>query len=143
MPTFQRRAQALLLPAHLMLLQQFLRFGTVGLAGFCVDVACVYLLRDWSGLFWAGLVAYLAAASTTWALNRVWTFAGAARGGLVRQWLLFLAANGVGFVLNRGTFTLLIALVPLCERQPVFAILAGTLLGMFANFSLSRRVVFR
>ena len=135
--------QAILPPARLLTLQQFLRFGTVGLAGFGVDVACVYLLRGLVGLFWAGMAAYLAAATTTWALNRVWTFAGARRGGLFRQWLLFLGANGLGFTLNRGTFILLVALVPLCERQPVLAIAAGVAAGMFVNFNMSRRVVFR
>ncbi|HYZ60974.1 MAG TPA: GtrA family protein, partial [Acetobacteraceae bacterium] len=74
---------------------------------------------------------------------RAWTFRGASRHGLVRQWLLFLAANSLGFVLNRGTYLLLIALVPLCARQPVFAIAAGVVAGLFANFNLSRRVVFR
>ena len=143
MQPLPRIVQAALPPARLLLIQQFLRFGTVGLAGFAVDVACVYLLRDFVGLFWAAMAAYLAAATTTWALNRAWTFRGKGRGSLVRQWLLFLGANGLGFTLNRGTFILLVALVPLCERQPVFAIAAGVVAGMFVNFNLSRRVVFR
>ena len=130
-------------PETALLARQFLRFGTVGMAGFVVDVACVYLLRGWTGLVWAGLLAYLAAATTTWALNRAWTFRDSARGPLLRQWLMFLGANGVGFVLNRGTYLALITLVPLCAQQPVFAIAAGVLAGMFANFTLSRRLVFR
>ncbi len=135
--------QSRLPPGTVLLLRQFLQFGTVGLAGFGVDVLCVYLLRGAVGLVWAGLVAYLAAATCNWALNRAWTFRAAARGGLVRQWLLFLAANGLGFVLNRGTFLLLVAFVPLCREQPVFAIAAGVAAGLVANFNLSRRLVFR
>ena len=121
---------------------QFFRFGVIGFAGFLVDTAMVYALKDRVGLVPAGLLAYLAAATTTWAGNRAWTFAGPQRGSAVRQWLLFLAANGLGFVLNRGTFTLLVLLVPLCAEHPVLAVLAGVAAGLGANFHLSRRVVF-
>jgi putative flippase GtrA len=124
-------------------LRQFLQFGLVGLSGFAVDVLVVYLLRHAIGLVAAGLAAYFAAATSNWALNRVWTFRGASRTGLVRQWAMFIAANGLGFVLNRGTFLLLVAFVPLCAEQPVFAVAAGVAAGLLANFNLSRRVVFR
>jgi hypothetical protein len=33
--------------------------------------------------------------------------------------------------------------VPLCAEQPVFAVGAGAIVGMFLNFSLSRTMVFR
>ncbi len=139
-PPFELRA--LLTPARLLLLHQFVRFGVVGFAGFLVDIAVVYALKDRVGLIPAGLLAYLAAATATWAGNRAWTFAGPQPGSAARQWLLFLAANGVGFVLNRGTFTLLVLLVPLCAEYPVLAVLAGVAAGLGANFHLSRRIVF-
>jgi putative flippase GtrA len=124
-------------------IRQFVQFGAVGLSGFVVDVAVVYGLRHSIGLVGAGLVAYLAAATSNWALNRAWTFREAGRDRPFRQWLLFLAANALGFVLNRGTYLVLIALVPLCREQPVFAVAAGMAAGMLANFNLSRRLVFR
>jgi len=124
-------------------LRQFLQFGLVGLSGFAVDVLVVYLLRHAIGLVAAGLVAYFAAATSNWALNRAWTFRGANHTGLVRQWAMFITANGLGFLLNRGTFLLLVAFVPLCAEQPVFAVAAGVGAGLLANFNLSRRVVFR
>src|SRR4051812_20444529 len=123
--------------------RQFAQFGAVGLSGFAVDVLVVYGLRHSVGLVGAGLLAYLAAATSNWALNRAWTFRHAGRERPVRQWLMFLAANALGFVLNRGTYLLLIALVPLCREQPVFAIAAGVGAGLLANFNLSRRLVFR
>jgi putative flippase GtrA len=46
-------------------------------------------------------------------------------------------------VLNRGTYALLVTFVPLCAEQPVYAVAAGAVAGMFVNFGLSRRVVFR
>jgi putative flippase GtrA len=122
---------------------QFVRFGMVGLAGFVVDTGIVYGLRGWLGLIGAGMVSYLAAASVTWSLNRAWTFRGRGAGPARRQWLKFLAANLLGFVLNRGTYVALVSLVPLCAAQPVLATFGGALAGMGVNFVLSRQLVFR
>lgn len=137
------RLRAMITPERQLTLQQFARFGAVGIAGFGVDVATVYLSMATLGLYVSGLLAYFTAVTTTWALNRAWTFAGRGGGSLARQWMLFVAANSVGFVLNRGTFFVLVVVVPLCARHPVFAILAGVAAGMFANFNLSRNLVFR
>lgn len=128
---------------RLALLVQFIQFGLVGLVGFATDTAVVYGLRGALGLYGAGMVSYFAAATVTWALNRAWTFRGRGQGALHRQWALFLAANLLGFVLNRGAYVALIASFPLCVAYPVLAILAGAVAGMFVNFSLSRAVVFR
>ena len=129
--------------ARLESLRQFARFGTVGFAGFLVDNAVVYGLRSATGLYVAGVLAYVAAATLNWALNRAWTFRSAAPAAAHRQWALFLAANAVGFVLNRGTYAGLIAVSDLCRTYPVLAVSAGTLAGMGANFHLSRTLVFK
>ena len=125
------------------LVLQFLRFGTVGAAGFVLDTATVYAARGTLGLYGAGALAYLVAASSNWLLNRLWTFRGHGSGPAHRQWALFLAANLVGFALNRGTFAVVVTLSALAARQPVIAVAAGTAVGMMVNFWLSRRVVFR
>lgn len=122
---------------------QFLKFGTVGTLGFVADTAVVYALRGMLGLYAAGMVSYLLVATLNWALNRVWTFRGQGSGPAHRQWARFLAANLLGLVLNRGTYAALVTIVPLCARQPVFAVAAGSLAGMLVNFTLSRRMVFR
>ena len=125
-------------------LAQFLRFGTVGVLGLFWDTATVYLLRPLVGLATAIFCAYFLAASVNWAMNRLWTFQGAgSHKHIVLQWLHFLAANSLGFVLNRGTVYTLCFTIPLCARYPVLALMAGSVAGMLANFSLSRRLVFR
>jgi putative flippase GtrA len=129
--------------ARIRTLVQFLMFGTVGTFGFVLDTATVYALRYQLGLYGAGLVSYLIAATGTWICNRLWTFRGSGSGPAHRQWARFLAVNAVGFVLNRGTYALLITYSPLCAAQPVFATAAGALAGMFLNFGLSRAIVFR
>jgi putative flippase GtrA len=122
---------------------QFLRFGTVGAFGFLVDTATVYATRGALGLYGAGVLAFLVAATANWGLNRVWTFRGLGSGALHRQWAMFLAANSVGFVLNRGAYFILVTFSVLCAANPVIAVGAGSITGMFANFTLSRRLVFR
>ncbi len=129
---------------------EFLRFGVVGTAGFVVDAgvlvgALALGLGPWLGR----LVSYVAAASLTFTLNRVWTFR--ARHGdslpgtrqVGRQWVLFLAVNLVGFACNYGTYAALLAWSPLVARNPVLGVAAGALAGMVGNFALSRRFVFR
>jgi putative flippase GtrA len=83
------------------------------------------------------------AATVTWLLNRVWTFRGLGDGPVHQQWARFLGVNLGGFVLNRGAYALLVTFVALCAEQPVYAVAAGALVGMFLNFSLSRAIVFR
>lgn len=122
---------------------QFLRFGAVGALGFLVDTATVYATRGWLGLYGAGALAFLVAATANWALNRAWTFKGKGQGPAHRQWAMFLAANLLGFVLNRGTYFVLVTVSPLCAEQPVLAVAAGSAAGMFVNFALSRRLVFK
>ena len=131
------------LRAKLPLFVQFLRFGTVGVAGFVVDTATVYATRGALGLYGAGTVAYLTAATATWLFNRLWTFRGSGSGPAHRQWMAFLAANLLGFELNRGTYFTLVTISATCAAEPVLAVAAGAIAGMFINFHLSRSVVFR
>jgi putative flippase GtrA len=56
---------------------------------------------------------------------------------------MFMLTNLCGFVLNRGTYAVLVTFVPAAVRQPVIATASGAIAGMFVNFSLSRRLVFR
>jgi putative flippase GtrA len=136
-------ARQLATEARIQTLVQFAMFGVVGLVGFVVDTATVYALRHRLGLYGAGGVSYCTAATVTWLLNRLWTFRGRGSGPAHRQWARFLLANLAGFVLNRGTYAALVTFVALCAEEPVYAVGAGAIVGMFLNFSLSRTMVFR
>lgn len=123
---------------------QFFRFGVVGVLGFMWDTVTVLSMRHLIGLTGAMILAYFVAASMNWLMNRLWTFRGmGSAGSMLRQWGTFLAANSLGFLLNRGTALTLVYTVPLCNVHPVLALVAGTFAGMFCNFTLSRRLVFR
>ena len=141
LPTPVRRRIA---PGHVALLAQFTQFGLVGVSGFVVDTAVVYAVRWPLGLYLAGILAYAVAVTTTWWLNRIWTFRSLGQTGPAhRQWMRFALASLPGLCLNLGTYFLLVASFNLCDAEPVIAIAAGAVAGMFANFTLSRAMVFR
>ena len=125
------------------LLQQFLAFGVVGVICFLVDTAFVYALRGPLGLYAAGVASYFIAATVGWALNRTFTFRGAGSASMLRQWFTFLVAGLGGLLLNRGVYFLLITVSETCVEYPVIAVAAGSVAGMFVNFAMNRRVVFR
>ncbi|ACI50201.1 GtrA family protein [Gluconacetobacter diazotrophicus PA1 5] len=125
-------------------LMPFVKFGVVGTFGLMWDTATVYGFRALLGLTGATILAYFVAATMNWLLNRHWTFRHVVHADhpLV-QWARFLMANSLGFVLNRGMVFTLFLTVPLCRTIPFLALAAGSLTGLFANFTLSHRVVFR
>jgi putative flippase GtrA len=124
-------------------LMQFLRFAVVGTIGFVVDTACVYALRDVFGLYGAGVVGWAVALTSNWLINRLWTFRGQGGGPAHHQFLRYAAVNVVGFVLNRGAYALMVTYVPMAAQEPILATAAGAVAGLFANYFLSRAVVFR
>lgn len=129
---------------HRALAAEFIRFGLVGALGYLADTAVVYALKGLIGPGPAGMPSFLVAATLTWALNRAWTWKGrGGNGSRLRQWAHFLAVNSPGLVLNRGIYEILVFTVPLCAAYPFLATGAGTLAGMFVNFGLSRRLIFR
>jgi putative flippase GtrA len=131
-------------PIHPRLAGQFLRFGVVGTGGFLVDTALLYLaLWAGAGLYGGRVFSYIGAASFTFALNRAWTFRGAARTHAGKQWALFLVVNLIGFALNYGTYAVLVAVFPLVAANPVLGVAAGSIAGLGGNFLASRRFVFR
>jgi len=126
-------------------IEQFLRFGAVGTVGFLVDSAVLLgMLALGLGPYGGRVISYVAAASSTFALNRAWTFRSASRDAPVAsQWGRFLLLNLVGFAANYGTYAALIASVPVVAAHPVLGVAAGSVAGMFINFGLSRRFVFK
>lgn len=127
------------------MIEQFLRFGVVGTVGFVVDSAVLLgMMALGAGPYGGRVVSYLVAASTTFALNRAWTFRSARRDAPVAaQWGRFVLLNLAGFAANYGTYAALVAGVPLVAAHPVLGVAAGSLAGMFINFGLSRRFVFQ
>lgn len=124
-------------------MSQFVRFSIVGTVGYCCDVVFVIVLRPYLGLTAAALISYFTVASLNWLLNHLWTFRLARRQHAVLQWLRYLAANSLGFLLNRGSVYFMCLLSAYSAQHVALPLAVGALVGLGANFSLSRKLVFR
>ena len=126
------------------ILTQFLRFGAVGVVGFLIDAAvlysCVFALQTdpYSGR----LFSYLIAATSTWALNREFTFRDFDRSNPNRQWAKFVAVNAIGGLINFCVYAAILVLAQPHTLIPLAAIAAGSLSGLLFNFWVSRVYVF-
>lgn len=54
----------------------------------------------------------------------------------------FVAANGVGALVNYGTYAALVALVPFVAARPVLGVAVGSVAGLVFNFTFSKLWVF-
>lgn len=124
---------------------QFLKFGTVGAAGFALDACLVYYSILELGLTHtaAGFLSYPFSVTFVWLGNRYFTFGETKRERMGHQWAKFFMVSSVGLVLNRGTYTWLVNFVPLVYEHPIIGLFAGTCAGMFFNFFAARKVVFK
>lgn len=137
--------KTLLTETRLRLLGELFRFGSVGVVGFLVDAGVLTAAMLLGAGPWLGRVfSYVVAASTTFGLNRAWTFRAADRSRpITRDWSVFLLVNLVGFACNYGTYAAMVTGLPAVREFPVLGVAAGSLAGMAGNFLLSRRYVFR
>ncbi len=124
---------------------ELIKFGIVGVVGLGVDIAVLYLCLDISGLglYASRVVSYLAAATTTWALNRAFTFSGNHAGKIHHQWARFVAVNAFGGAVNYAVYAALVASGDPFTAHPALAVAAGSLSGLFFNFTASKKLVFR
>ncbi len=123
--------------------RQFLRFGLIGTGGFVVDTSVLYFVMGVVGLdHYSGRAAsWFVAATFTWAMNRRFTFADTRPP--FRQWIAFLAANAFGGAVNYAVYATLVTFVDAVAQTPVLGVAAGSIAGLFFNFTASKLVVFR
>lgn len=125
-------------------LKELFLFSFVGVIGFIVDSSILILLVQLRFNPYLGrIVSFFIAASCTWLLNRNLTFRTNRTFSLLKEWLKYLMANSVGAVLNYGVYAILLFKVPLVGTHPVLGVAAGSVAGLFANYTNSRLFVFR
>ena len=124
--------------------RELLSFGLVGVIGYVVDVVVLYLLAPLLGLYVARVVSFLAAATTTWAFNRRYTFAArvSAEGSIWREYLGYLVTMSAGAVLNYGAYVLTLHWVE-GRWAAALGVAIGSLAGMGVNFLSARYLIFR
>lgn len=128
-------------PKYDVLRRQILRFGGVGVIGFVINASLVEALVHTTSPIWAQAMAFPVAASATWWLNRKYTF-GASNHRPHHEWLRYMLANSVGWLVNNTIFIAVIFTVPMAYTHPVIAVSAGSVAGMFFNFIASKKIVF-
>lgn len=128
-------------------LSTLVRFGLVGALGFVVDASVLHVLVSYAGmhLLLARACSFVCAATTTWAANRVFTFAVVPRLGraLLAEWAAYFAASLGGGCVNYLVFAAAVRLSPVLHDFPTLAVALGTLAGMVFNFLMYSRYVFR
>jgi putative flippase GtrA len=124
---------------------QFLRFTLIGAVGFLVDAGALYLAMAWlgAGHYSGRVVSYAVAASSTWALNRRFTFHAQRSKNWLAEWARFFTTNAAGGIANYVVYATLVASWPLVREWPILGVAAGSIAGLIINFNLGRRVVFR
>ena len=129
---------------YLELIRQLFAFGIVGVLGFLVDAGTLYLAR-WLGfgVILGRVVSYLTAATSTWALNRRYTFMSREDHGPLHEWVLFMISQLAGAAFNLGSYWWLVTTSNVVAAQPVIGVAAGSLAGMLINFFVAKRFVFK
>jgi putative flippase GtrA len=124
---------------------ELLRFVIVGGVGFLVDAGVLMALTRGAGLdpYSGRVVSFVAASSTTWWLNRIFTFTRAARHPVARQWASFVVVSIGGALINYGVYVATLQSWPLALQWPVLGVAFGSLAGLCFNFPAAKLLVFR
>lgn len=134
---------------------QMLRFGTVGGVGFLVDAGLLHVMLQLGlGYYGGRVVSFLAAATTTWILNRSFTFrresrpngtssaAHSAPSHPAGEWLAYLGLMVIGGVVNYGIYALAVEVSEPVRRHPELGVALGSIAGMAINFWSAKTMVF-
>ena len=124
--------------------RSLLLFGVVGIAGLLVDMAVLALLHPFLGVYGARLVSFIAAASTTWLLNRRLTFAGrGAAVGLGGEYVRYLGLMLGGGTVNYAVYSLLALQFQQTSLWLAIYVAVGSLAGMSVNYFGASRWLYR
>jgi putative flippase GtrA len=124
---------------------QIVKFALVGALGFLVDSGILYVGLYFFdlGYYLGRLVSYLSAATVAWYFHRVFTFRMHNGKNKKKQLFSFIVLNSIGGAANYLIYAFLIAGYVVFRRDPVLAVGVGALVGMFINYYVSKKIVFR
>lgn len=129
-------------------LGQFGRFAVVGAIGFVVDVGVLYATTGFAGWYGGRALSFWAAATSTWWLNRRFTFtpasastSGTPRRSLIGEYLSYLLSMVGGGIVNYLAYALTLHYLS-GPVAPAIGVAVGSVAGLTVNFLLARHVVF-
>jgi putative flippase GtrA len=122
--------------------RRFLRFCLVGGAAFFVDAGVLMALVSGGDLdpYLARVISFLAAASFTWWLNRLYTFE-VKRRPTGSEWAAYIGLMVIGAAVNYGTYAAAITWWPLARERLWLGVALGSIAGLGINFLTSKRLL--
>jgi putative flippase GtrA len=127
------------------LLGEMLRFGIVGAFDTGLHFGLFNLLHyrlRWEPLVANGL-AIVVAVTSSYLLNRYWTFAHRARSGVGREFTVFVVLNGIGWVISQICLGIARYLLHLTDPLALnAALIVGVGIGAVFRFTTYKRFVF-
>jgi putative flippase GtrA len=126
-------------------MMRILRFGIVGVAGAALHMGGFWLAQRFLGLgnSAAWTLSFLAAATSTWFMNRRFTFQDRANENQRDEWLGYLTVAAFGAAAHFLTFHGVIRLIPLFAQHPALAIIPGSLASFIVTYAGASAFVFR
>ncbi|QFT93662.1 GtrA-like protein [Roseovarius sp. THAF9] len=126
------------------LANSFPRFLAVGSIGFVVDAGVLWVLVTLGGdAYLSRGLSFAMAMSVTWALNRRWTFRGARRTALHREYAAYALVQGIGTAINFAVYALMLALLGTGPTAAVVALACGSSVALAVNYIGLKHAVFR
>jgi len=124
---------------------KFLKFLVVGGGAFCLDVSLFTFFYHWLdvNVYVARALAFMAAVVVTWSGNRRYTFKSSECIEPFQQFLRASLAAFAAVIPNYGVFILVIKYTEKFPGMELVALISGIVVGIFFNYNLSRKWVFR
>jgi putative flippase GtrA len=124
---------------------QFLCFCIVGCIGFIIDASIVYGVVTYFDMdpYLTRIFSYLTAATTTWKLNRQFTFPHNLKRQLHREWSYYVTANAIGGTANYIVYVVCLWYLQDIDNRIIIGVAAGSAVGLAFNFSASKWWVFK
>lgn len=119
-------------------------FACVGILGFIVDAIILTAMIsyfEW-GVYSARVVSGAAAVTTTWLLNRQWTFKHRASTNKIIESSSYLGVQLLGVAINFSVYGVSIYLSSTLMQYPILPAAMGAITAMLFNFTATKRYVF-
>jgi len=126
------------------IIKEIFVFGIAGVVAYLVDVSLTTLLEPYLGVYIARIPAFLAAATTTWVINRKITFRHrpSKYKNLLAEYGHYLSLMLVGAIVNYVAYAIAVTFIQ-GDFKVVISVAIGSLAGMGVNFITSRKYIYK
>ena len=122
---------------------KFIKFGVVGASGMVIHVGLLFLLKEVAGTnpFIANPIGLIAAASSNYFLNRIWTFHSKEKQVGV-EYVKFILVSIIGLGINNGSLWLMSRLLPSWAEDWRFYVLWVVAVGITTLWNFFGNLLF-